>query len=99
METIPKSTNLLAAILSRFSDAIDRIHPDCSRHSQCARITCDMHQDVQSTLMEFARLQQDVARAWGSIDTRRFSAYVRKFNIIDFYFAILQISLVIFIVC
>ena len=70
METLPSSTNLLAAILSRVDMAIDRFrchHPTLHepRHS------FGMHPEEQETLLNFMKLQQDVALAWdGNIEKR-----------------------------
>ncbi len=70
METLPSSTNLLAAILSRVDMAIDRFR---SHHPMLhePKHSFGMHPEEQEILLNFMKLQQDVALAWsGNIEKR-----------------------------
>lgn len=70
METLPPSTNLLAAILSRIDQAVERFrgsHPQ----KQQTRFMFQSHTDEQDVLLEFSKLQQDVALSWnGNLEQR-----------------------------
>lgn len=62
METVPATTNLLAAILTRFDKAVERVrghHP--SRNQQNNKYPFGFHPDDQDILLEFSKLQHDVA--------------------------------------
>ncbi|MCP4115292.1 MAG: hypothetical protein GY737_07750 [Desulfobacteraceae bacterium] len=64
METLPNSTNLLVAILSRINDAIDRLGAGLGDNHGYKADPFALNQDVQKTLSDFERLQRDVAMAW-----------------------------------
>lgn len=65
METLPPASNLLAAILNRVDEAINRFragHPNIYQDTR-------LGPDEQDVLLEFTKLQQDVALAWsGNLD-------------------------------
>ncbi len=71
METLPSPTNLLAAIFSRIGEAVDRFREFDASMESTSRFRFDMYPDGQDTMLEFARLQQDVALAWnGNLEQR-----------------------------
>jgi len=66
MDTLPKSTNLLIAVLSRINEAVDRaMKSDRCRHNHGYEADpFALNQEAQKTLSDFERLQRDIATAW-----------------------------------
>lgn len=73
METLPQSTNLLAAILNRIDEAVCRFrgpHPK-THQSPPAYSPYQLNHDEHDVMLAFSELQKDVALAWdGNIEKR-----------------------------
>lgn len=73
METLPQSTNLLAAILNRIDEAVCRFrgpHPK-THQSPSAYSPYQLNHDEHDVMLAFSELQKDVALAWdGNIEKR-----------------------------
>jgi hypothetical protein len=73
METLPPSTNLLAAILNRIDEAVYRFRGKHPKPHQRPSSYSPYHlnQEEHDIMLEFAELQKDVALAWdGNIEKR-----------------------------
>lgn len=73
METLPSPANLLAAILNRIDEAVYRFrgpHPK-THQSPLAYSPYQLNPDEHDVMLEFTKLQKDVALAWdGNIEKR-----------------------------
>lgn len=70
MENLPNPTNLLASILVRIGNAVDRFMSDCPA-PPCGNSNFCRHPDTHHTMLKLSRLQQDVAQVWnGNLEQR-----------------------------